>query len=357
MNLATNARDAMAEGGVLRIVVERRDGRSARSIDASASSRAITCVIAFTDTGVGMDEETLPALLRAALHDQGTLQGDRPRSRRCPAPRRGQRGLDRPARSRLGDGTTFEILFPLRGEAVVDELARHQSSIDLEVGDGAARRGRRRLRRLMTRVLTRNGYEVLVAASGEEAVALAASGSTAAIDLLVSDVVMGELSGPELAATLASRETPGLRVVLVSGTSTSRSSSDLAAGSGAFLAKPFRPSELIEPSPRPSPLELVAEFEFGPRLRLETVADAAHGLDPLGVVGVDLDLRAESADVLGHRGFVLPLAARRAQTCLEQLRAGVDLARRRGDEAEQRELLRRELEQFAAECGPRGCSR
>jgi DNA-binding NtrC family response regulator len=84
----------------------------------------------------------------------------------------------------------------------------------------------------------------VVAQSGEEALQLigAIEGS---IDLLVSDVVMAELSGPELAASLQAAN-PVLRVLLTSGTADESIISELLPGTAAFLAKPFRPSALID---------------------------------------------------------------------------------------------------------------
>jgi CheY-like chemotaxis protein len=147
-------------------------------------------------------------------------------------------------RSAPGAGTTFEVLFPVTREAVVVELAtavphrtRGYATILVAEDDEG-------LRRLMEHVLTRNGYQVLVAASGEAALERAL-GYEGPIDLLVSDVVLGGLSGPELARDLQ-RNRPGLMVLLTSGTSSSSVVDDLVPGSAAFLAKPFRPSALID---------------------------------------------------------------------------------------------------------------
>jgi two-component system cell cycle sensor histidine kinase/response regulator CckA len=96
----------------------------------------------------------------------------------------------------------------------------------------------------MVRVLSRNGYHVLVAANGEEATTLAKNAG-ASLDLLVSDVVMSELSGPELAKQLQ-RSNGALRVLLTSGTADSSVLDGLAPGTSAFMAKPFRPSALID---------------------------------------------------------------------------------------------------------------
>jgi two-component system cell cycle sensor histidine kinase/response regulator CckA len=96
----------------------------------------------------------------------------------------------------------------------------------------------------MMQVLSRNGYDVVVARSGEEA--LQRMGEVeGVVDLLVSDVVMAEVSGPALAVSLQAAN-PALRVLLTSGTADESVLSGLLPGSAAFLAKPFRPSALID---------------------------------------------------------------------------------------------------------------
>jgi DNA-binding NtrC family response regulator len=100
------------------------------------------------------------------------------------------------------------------------------------------------LRRLMVQVLGRNGYDVVAADSGEEAL-LRMSQVEGSVDLLVSDVVMADLSGPDLAVSLQA-ESPSLRVLLTSGTANESVISGLLPGTAAFLAKPFRPSALID---------------------------------------------------------------------------------------------------------------
>jgi len=64
-------------------------------------------------------------------------------------------------------------------------------------------------------------------------------------DLLVSDVVMGEMSGRDLAKSLQTQE-PGLAVLLVSGTAKRSILADLKTGASDFLAKPFKPSDLVD---------------------------------------------------------------------------------------------------------------
>jgi CheY-like chemotaxis protein len=97
------------------------------------------------------------------------------------------------------------------------------------------------VRKLASDVLTGRGYTVLSAASGAEALALAEA-NAAAIALVVSDVVMPGMSGPEMAELLAARGFP-LPVLYMSGYAESDSGGLLPAGA-PLLQKPFSPDTL-----------------------------------------------------------------------------------------------------------------
>jgi len=147
-------------------------------------------------------------------------------------------------RSEVGHGTTFEITLPTvsddvdeRSQFVVPERPRGSASI-LIVDDDEE------LRRFMSRILERNGYHVTEAGSGEEALRVVDQ-FDGTFDLMVSDVVMGEMSGRDLAASLQSRR-PDLLVLLVSGTANRSIIADLDPGASDFLAKPFKPSDLVD---------------------------------------------------------------------------------------------------------------
>lgn len=99
------------------------------------------------------------------------------------------------------------------------------------------------VRDLVREMLTATGYDVLAAADGAEALAIAGS-HQGRIDALVTDVVMPGLSGPELARTLVARD-PTLRVLFTSGYAEDAISSHGELTPGAiFLSKPFGGAEL-----------------------------------------------------------------------------------------------------------------
>jgi len=242
LNLAINARDAMPAGGELRVSVEATtmDAERARELNLAQGDYV---AISVADSGVGMDEETRQHCFDTFFTTKGPFKGT---GLGLAAARRLVEGSGGAitCESELGVGTTFKIFFPASHEAIVEEPTqpldqRPRGSATVLVAEDDED-----LRRLMVQVLSRNGYRVLTAESGELALDVA-RGFDGAIDLLVSDVEMSELPGPELAASLQ-RENPSLRILLTSGSAEATVLRDLLPGTSAFLPKPFRPSALID---------------------------------------------------------------------------------------------------------------
>jgi CheY-like chemotaxis protein len=141
--------------------------------------------------------------------------------------------------TRVGAGTTFSVLLPRADDA--SELAaaprpaagpRTGSETVLLVEDEAL------VRRFARRVLQSQGYTILEAANGEEALALSDQRAEP-IDVLVTDVVMPGMSGKELASALVQRR-PGLRVLYMSGyTDDAIAEHGVLEPGIALLEKPF----------------------------------------------------------------------------------------------------------------------
>lgn len=100
------------------------------------------------------------------------------------------------------------------------------------------------IRGLLTRLLVNGGYDVLAAATGEEAQALAAA-RLPGIDLLVCDVCLPGVSGPQLARQLTGLH-PGLRILLMSGDPALDVLTEDASVDAAFLSKPFTTKAFID---------------------------------------------------------------------------------------------------------------
>jgi CheY-like chemotaxis protein len=140
--------------------------------------------------------------------------------------------------SEPGKGTAFTLWFPLVSEestadapAASPALVPRGSETILFVEDDAAVRGFGR------RCLTDLGYTVLEASSGSDALALAASYS-GSIDLLLSDVVLPGMQGPEISRRLAALRA-GVRTLYCSGFVGNAASTDDSIAAGAYLTKPY----------------------------------------------------------------------------------------------------------------------
>jgi PAS domain S-box-containing protein len=240
LNLALNARDAMPDGGQLTISVStgKVDDAKALAFNVPAGRYVL---IAVADTGMGMDEETRRRCFEPLFTTKGPFKGT---GLGLAAARRlvEESGGSIQCSSEVGHGTTFSIYLPAIAESTVEETPAttappHGMVTILLAEDDEG------LRRLMVQVLERNDYLVLEADSGELALELARD-FEGPIDLLVSDVVMALISGSELAQALQASN-PSLRVLLMSGSADASIVEDLLPDTGAFLAKPFRPSEFV----------------------------------------------------------------------------------------------------------------
>jgi CheY-like chemotaxis protein len=143
----------------------------------------------------------------------------------------------------VGRGTTFQVYLP-RTDRTVDvtddclPMAEGGTETILLVED------QDQVRATAQAILTRNGYTVLSAASGDAALRVAERHPTA-IDLLLADVVMPGMNGPELARVLAGRQ-PNLRVLFTSGYIDRAVVREQVIEAGHhFIQKPFSPDGLL----------------------------------------------------------------------------------------------------------------
>ena len=242
VNLALNARDAMPRGGRLCIETAREmlDARAA-AVAAVAPGSYITLTV--RDTGTGIPAEAMPHLFEpffTTKTDRGTGLG----LATVQAIVHQAGGSIAAANVETG-GACFTIRLPESPEGCPaaaapsgPKLDDRGSEIVLVVEDEA------QVRYITVSMLKARGYRVLEAATCQEALNLATTEDT--IDLLVSDVVMPELSGPELATRIRTVH-PTIRVLLVSGYSAdavARHGVDGAAPS--FLQKPFTGNQLAK---------------------------------------------------------------------------------------------------------------
>ena len=239
MNLAVNARDAMPHGGEL--VIETRDFGRDESRPELASGSYVE--LAVSDTGSGMDDYTRSHLFEPFFTTKDKAKGTGLGLSTVYGIVK-QAGGHIWVRSEPGAGTTFHICLPrAEGEAASAEVSRPPaadlggSETLLVVEDQAE------VRHLAMEVLESYGYKVLGAASGPDALQLCQI-YTAPIHLLVTDVVMPGMTGPDLAVRLTELR-PQMKVLFMSGYT-----DKLIAGEGglasnvAYLQKPFSPLSL-----------------------------------------------------------------------------------------------------------------
>jgi two-component system, cell cycle sensor histidine kinase and response regulator CckA len=241
MNLAVNARDAMPEGGRLTIGTRNADvdAADAEAHPGVAPGRYASLIV--TDTGTGMTPDVQARVFEPFFTTKSVGRG----SGLGLAVVHGiveQSGARIELASQVGTGTTFTIHFP----AIEDPMpARPAAATFALTGAGTIllvedEEGVRKLARM---ILERNGYTVVEAANGEEALRLLERHESR-LDLLVTDVVMPGIDGGEVAAAVK-RRFPAAKVLYLSGyTSDAVVRYGIQHHEVAFLQKPFSATSL-----------------------------------------------------------------------------------------------------------------
>jgi len=243
VNLAVNARDAMPQGGALRISTENvvLDQEFAKKHAGAAPGPHVAVTV--RDTGCGMTPDVLAHVFEPFFTTKPVGRGTGLGLATVYGIVK-QSGGQIVIASAVGHGTTVTVYLPSAGKPCVGatqnvrQEVRGGTETILVVEDEIA------VRNVMTRTLEDAGYEVLTAQSAADAIAVALRHDQH-IDLVVSDVVMPGFSGPDVVQRIV-RLNPELRVIYVSGFSNQMA---LDAGTSSrhttLLAKPFTPQDLI----------------------------------------------------------------------------------------------------------------
>ncbi len=246
MNLVVNARDAMPEGGQLTIELENVELAEG---DPSLARHQLTpgdyVLMAVSDTGEGVAPELQDSIFEPFFTTKDVGKGTGLGLSTC-------HGIIRQAEGNIwvysepGRGSTFKVVLP-RTVSGPSELIR-QAAAPVEL-DGTERilvvEDDDQVRALAVRALTLRGYRVVEAANGAAAL-LRMQEYGEPIDLLLTDVVMPQMSGPDLAKRLGAKF-PELRVVYMSGyTARVATQQRLLPADVPLLAKPFSPRSLLQ---------------------------------------------------------------------------------------------------------------
>ena len=137
-------------------------------------------------------------------------------------------------------GTIFEIYLPRVKEAVTQPVSRKlakgsETILLVDDEDG--------VRKLVSSVLTSNGYDVLEASNGVTALTVYDKNAHK-IDMVLTDVVMPQMTGIEMGRSLSERA-PGLKILYMSGYRDNPTGAASGEGQQAFLHKPFTPDTLL----------------------------------------------------------------------------------------------------------------
>ncbi|HSB55133.1 MAG TPA: ATP-binding protein, partial [Gemmatimonadales bacterium] len=245
MNLAVNARDAMPGGGRLIIETLVEDLTSGDS-DLPEVLPGKYASMKVSDTGTGIAPEALPHIFEPFFTTKAVGKGTGLGLATAFGIVQQHRGTMR-VTSSPGKGTTFEVLLPLTApetdqeEAVAAPASRRKVAGQIMVVEDDTV-----VRNLLRQALEREGYRVLSAAHGPEALRLWQD-RRARLDLLLTDIVMPEgISGPELAARLQAQDST-LKVIYTSGYTADLAPRGLRLEEGVnFLQKPVALDHLLE---------------------------------------------------------------------------------------------------------------
>jgi PAS domain S-box-containing protein len=240
MNLATNSRDAMPNGGKLVLETANVDLTDAAAGQKVGVAPGAYVMLAVSDTGIGMDNEIRRHLFEPFFTTKEQGKGSGLGLSTVYGIIR-QSGGQITVYSQVGCGTIFEIYLPRATEEAEEPppavLAPPKGSETVMLVDDEEG-----VRKLVCAILQSNGYSVIEANNGQAAlVAYEKNGHK--VDLVLSDVVMPQMDGFELGDRLTEKN-PDVKILFMSGYRDNRSGGDTKP-QRPFLHKPFTPDVLL----------------------------------------------------------------------------------------------------------------
>jgi two-component system, cell cycle sensor histidine kinase and response regulator CckA len=252
INLCVNARDAMPKGGKLTIrtrnVAERESQKMSGVVGFTPGEYVL---IEVADTGTGMSADVMAKIFEPFFTTKGVGKGTGLGLASVYGIVKQSGGFIQPE-SEIGVGTTFKVYLPRYVLEDGDEVdaAPAKSKADNKPVDltGTGRvllvEDEIDVRQFAVRALKRQGYQVLEAGDGVEALEVMEA-NQGTVDIVISDVVMPEMDGPTLFKELR-RRNPSIKVIFVSGYPNEAFRESLGTDDFAFLPKPFSLPQLAQ---------------------------------------------------------------------------------------------------------------
>ena len=242
MNLAANARDAMPTGGVFEIMTERCviSGAQAQQLNLVPGDYVLVQV---KDTGIGMSDEVQSKIFEPFFSTKGERGTGFGLATAYGIIKQCKGAIT--FRSTEGEGTAFTVLLPVTNAQVVVEPSTFASDLAgitpqtvLLVED------EKEVRNFAALVLQTAGITVIEAESAQQALELSRS-SQRPIDLLFTDIVLGDFSGFRMALQF-NEQNPGIPIIYTSGYANDElATGELPPTATAFIAKPYSPATLL----------------------------------------------------------------------------------------------------------------
>ncbi len=247
MNLVVNARDAMPDGGRITLRTANVEVNRAAAANHPEGKPGAFVTLSVADTGIGMTADTMRQIFEPFFTTK-------PRSAGTGLGLSTVYGIVKhcggwiAVSSQIDRGSTFQVYLPRTAAPVMTETGTEQGRAPGKVGATGAEtvlvvEDQGEVRRMVLAILRQNGYRLLEAADGTEALSLSER-CAEPIHLMITDVVMPGMNGRELADRMV-RLRPEMKVLYISGYS-----ADVLAPQGvlapemAYVAKPFSPAEL-----------------------------------------------------------------------------------------------------------------
>lgn len=243
MNLVVNARDAMPKGG--KIIIETMnvaldDAYLKKYSDIKPGNYVMMAV---TDTGYGMDRQTVDKIFEPFFTTKGIGKGTGLGLSTVYGIVR-QSGGYIYCYSEPGKGTTFKIYLPAAGEDFISDLdLKDMNALESHGETVVVIDDEKEIREVVSRMLEQEGYKVLIAEKYEDILTYFETGK---IDLLITDVIMPEINGDEIGELILEKY-PGTKIIFMSGyTESTIIDFSLLDKNKIYLQKPFSRQSLVQ---------------------------------------------------------------------------------------------------------------